>query len=149
MEVLFIPLIILVVLGIRVLAGSFDKGRVETYIQENGHKLLDIQWSPLGPGWFGEKDSRIYRIQYRDSSGNRHEAYAKTSMMTGVYLTEDRIVESPFPSSVSRRACPIPEPNLSGESFSDDDKLERKARLLEEENDWLRQRIRNLENQRK
>jgi len=149
MEVLFIPLIILVILGIRILAGSFDKGRVETYIQESGHELLDIQWSPLGPGWFGEKDSRIYRIQYRDSGGNLHEAYAKTSLMTGVYLTEDRIVGSPFQYNISRRDHPVSGPSLSVESFSDEEKLERKARLLEEENDWLRRRIRDLENLQK
>jgi hypothetical protein len=146
---IIIPLVVMVILGIRIVAGSCDKDRVETYIRERGHKLLNIRWSPLGPGWFGEQDSRIYWVQYRDSMGNRHEAYAKTSMLSGVYLTEDRIVESSFLMNKPRRNSPPSGSNLSGESFSNEEKLERKSRVLEEENEWLRRRIQDLERQSK
>jgi hypothetical protein len=44
-------------------------------------------------GWSNNKDSRIYEIVYRDGDGSVHRAHVKTSMMSGVYLTNDRVVE--------------------------------------------------------
>jgi hypothetical protein len=94
MEVLGIFIVfIFIAIMIRLVAGSFDGERVETYIQERGWELVDKSWDPFGPGWFGEKDSRIYQIVYRDQDGNVHQAHVKTSMFSGVYLTNDRIVE--------------------------------------------------------
>lgn len=78
---------------VRLIAGSFDGERVERYVKENGWELVDRSWDPFGPGWFGEKDSRIYQIVYRDLQGALHQAHVKTSMLSGVYLTNDRIVE--------------------------------------------------------
>ena len=77
----------------RLIAGSFDGERVEQYLRERDCELIDKSWDPFGPGWFGEKDSRIYEVVYRDRDGRVHRAHAKTSMMSGVYLTNDRIVE--------------------------------------------------------
>lgn len=54
--------------------------------------MLERHWEPFGPGWFGEKDSRIYRIAYRDRDGRTHHAHVKTSMLSGVYLTDDMVV---------------------------------------------------------
>jgi len=92
----FVPilfLMILIVVVVRLVAGSFDGERVEQYIRDMGCELIDKSWDPLGPGWFGEKDSRIYQIVYRDQDGRVHQAHVKTSMMSGVYLTNDRIIE--------------------------------------------------------
>lgn len=75
------------------MAGAFDGDRVEQYIRDIGCELVDKSWDPFGPGWFGEKDSRIYEIVYRDPDGRVPRAHVKTSMMSGVYLTNDRIVE--------------------------------------------------------
>ncbi len=80
-------------LVIRLLAGSFDGERVKEHFQSKGYDLLDCSWDPLGPGWFGEKDSRIYEVVYRDGGGRVHRAHVKTSMLSGVYLTNDRIIE--------------------------------------------------------
>lgn len=102
----------------RLLAGTMDHGRVEQYIRNMGGELLDKSWQPFGPGWYGEKDSRIYRIVYRDQEGRVHEAHVKTSMWSGVYLTNDRIIEDSVRSS------------------------------LEEENERLKQRIAELERDR-
>ncbi len=77
----------------RLIAGSIDGDRVEEYVSKQGWELLDRSWDPFGPGWFGEKDSRIYQIVYRDREGNVHRAHVKTSMFSGVYLTNDNIVE--------------------------------------------------------
>ena len=88
----FIGFVVLVVV-IRLIAGSFDGERVERYLRENGWELIDRSWDPFGPGWFGEKDSRIYQVVYKDHMGNLHQAHVKTSMLSGVYLTNDRIVQ--------------------------------------------------------
>ena len=90
--VVLIPLAIIVAIVIRFAAGNLDQDRVRQYVEERGGKLISADWAPFGPGWFGEKNDRIYQVRYLDHDGNEHEAYAKTSMWTGVYLTEDRIV---------------------------------------------------------
>lgn len=112
---------IVIAIVFRLLAGGMDSDRVGEYIRAQGGELIDSQWSPFGRGWFGEKNDRIYEVRYRDRLGNVHEATVKTSMFSGVYFTEDRIVQ----------------PAKSDES---------QARHIELENARLRQRIAELEN---
>ena len=101
MEILpFLLLAIFAAVVIRLVAGSFDGDRVEAHIRGMGGQLLDKSWDPFGPGWFGEKDSRIYEIVYRDRDGRVHRAHVKTSMMSGVYLSNDHIIEDRRPESV-------------------------------------------------
>ena len=122
--------ILFVVLAIifRVVAGGMDSDRVGSYIREQGGVLLDKRWAPFGKGWVGEKDARIYRVRYRDRDGHIHEATVKTSMWSGVYFTEDRIVSrsSRFPENQT----------ANGVEISND---------LELENERLRRRIADLE----
>ena len=89
----FVVVAIVVSLVIRLMAGGLDGDRVERYVRDQGWELVDRSWDPFGPGWFGEKDSRIYQIVYRDQRGDLHRAHVKTSMLSGVYLTRDQIVE--------------------------------------------------------
>jgi hypothetical protein len=116
---------IVIAIVFRMIAGSFDGQRVETYVRENGWELVDRSWDPFGPGWFGEKDSRIYQVVYRDRQGNLHKAHVKTSMFSGVYLTNDQIVEA---------AQPTMPPNETA---------------VTEENRRLKERIRELEEGRR
>lgn len=97
---IFIVGVIILAIIIRLVAGSFDGERVERHLREMGYELIDKSWDPFGPGWFGEKDSRIYQVVYRDTSGNVHQAHVKTSMMSGVYLTNDRIIERHSKNSI-------------------------------------------------
>ncbi|MBL8749243.1 MAG: hypothetical protein JNK78_08785 [Planctomycetes bacterium] len=83
---------IVVALAIRPWAGSMDGDRITDYIRGRGGKLLEKTWSPFGRGWFGERSDRIYEIEYEDRDGQRRAATAKTSLFTGVCLTEDRVV---------------------------------------------------------
>ena len=92
--------VICVAVVIRLLAGSFDGERVEQYIRAMGGELVDRSWDPFGPGWFGEKDSRIYQIVYRDRDGLLHRAHVKTSLMTGVYLTNDQLIDDAEPEPI-------------------------------------------------
>jgi len=84
----------------RLIAGGLDRDRVEQYLRKKGCELIDKSWAPFGPGWFGEKDSRIYEVVYRDREGRIHRAHVKTSMMSGVYLTHDRVLEDAMEVSV-------------------------------------------------
>ncbi len=96
--VVIVGVIVLAVI-FRLIAGSFDGERVESYLREMNCELIDRSWDPFGPGWFGEKDSRIYQVVYRDHAGNVHRAHVKTSMLSGVYLTNDEIIEAGPPPS--------------------------------------------------
>lgn len=87
----FIGFIVLAIV-IRLLADGMDGDRVRSYIEQRGGRLLSSGWAPFGKGWFGEKSDRIYEVRYLDRDGNEHEATCKTSLFTGVYFTEDRIV---------------------------------------------------------
>jgi hypothetical protein len=91
-----IPLIfvgfVVLALVIRLLAGGMDGDRVRSYIEQRGGRMLSSGWAPFGKGWFGEKSDRIYEVHYLDQDGNEHQATCKTSLFTGVYFTEDRIV---------------------------------------------------------
>lgn len=104
MEVIAI-IVVFAVIGIviRLVAGGMDGDRVGRYIHSQGGQLLDSQWSPFGRGWFGEKNDRIYKVRYRDRFGNIHEATAKTSMFSGVYFTEDRIIQPAAPANPHSR----------------------------------------------
>jgi hypothetical protein len=83
----------LVLLFIRFIAGAWDEDRIRAYILQRGGRLVRSEWAPLGKGWFGEKNDRIYELEFWDRDGNLHHASCKTSMWSGVYFTEDRIVK--------------------------------------------------------
>jgi hypothetical protein len=91
-EFLLVVLVCVVLLGLRLFAGGLDRGRVKEYVESRGGTLIESSWTPFGRGWFGERGDRIYTIRYVDRDGNEHEAHCKTSMWSGVYLSEDRIV---------------------------------------------------------
>ena len=116
---------VMIALFVRLAAGSMDGDRVKSYIEQQGGILLESHWSPFGKGWYGEKDSRIYEVRYRDREGNIHSATIKTSMFSGVYFTDDEIV--------SRANVKMPV----------DVQLD--PSLLEDENQRLRERIAELE----
>ncbi len=129
----FVLVISVLLLGLffRLIAGGFDGERVERYVSDRGWTLLDRSWQPFGPGWFGEKDSRIYQIVFRDEHGDTRRAHVKTSMLSGVYLTDDHVVE--------RAARDEPAAaKISSEEASSQVELER-------ENERLRARLRELE----
>lgn len=87
-----IILCVALAIGIRLLAGGMDKDRIEDYVRSRGGKVLEKSWAPFGKGWFGERSDRIYEIAYEDQHGNQRRATVKTSMFSGVYLTDDHIV---------------------------------------------------------
>lgn len=103
--------VIVVVIAVRIYAGSKDVGRVRAYVAERGGQLLSSTWTPFGKGWFGDKSDRIYEVRYLDHEGNEHLASCKTSMFSGVYFTEDNIVAANVaqPSRLQRGAGRVAE----------------------------------------
>lgn len=92
-----VPFAIIAFIGlavvIRFCAGSMDDDRIRKQIEAEGKKVRSIDWAPLGRGWFGSKNERIYEVVYEDAQHNVHSAYCKTSALAGVYWTEDKIIE--------------------------------------------------------
>ena len=88
---LIVAAVALVVL-IRLFAGGLDKQRIDDYVRQLGGRVQSIRWSPLGRGWFGERNARIYEVVYYDAQGSLHRATCKTSLFSGVYWTEDQVV---------------------------------------------------------
>lgn len=76
---------------------------MKEYFAARGETLISFELEPFGPGWFGERDSRIFSIRYRDRDQKLHAAFAKTSMFSGVYLTEDRVIELPDAAEVQAK----------------------------------------------
>ncbi len=91
-----------VVIVVRLVAGSLDGDRIDRYVRERGGRVISRHWSPFGRGWFGERGDRIYELDYEDRHGDRRRATVKTSMFSGVYLTEDRIVRRTSVEPIAR-----------------------------------------------
>lgn len=81
-----------------IVTGVCDWDRMKSYMDDRGCRLLSWRWAPFGKGWLGEGSDRIYRIEYLDLQKNVHRAFCKTSMGSGVYLSEDKIIR-PNPSA--------------------------------------------------
>lgn len=94
-------LIIAVVVVVRLIAGEKNRERIRKKLYELGGEVLDIEWEPFGPGWFGNQDQAIYRVRYRDREGDVHEVHCQTSMFADVYFTDDRLLAPPRESRTS------------------------------------------------
>ena len=117
----------MLVIGIRLLAGSQDRERITAEISKRGGEVIDISWSPMGKGWWGEKSDRIYVVEYRDASGVHRRAWCKTSMFSGVYFSP--VDEEPAPM---RTGDVLPEESDRIEA------MESEIRRLRRENEELR-----------
>ena len=89
---LSLPLIIVFAILLRLGIGVLNHARIRSYVAGQGGEVLHIKWHPFGAGWFGEKDSVIYEVRYRDREGNVRLANCKTGLFSGVYFTNDNII---------------------------------------------------------
>lgn len=85
--------IICLIVVIILLCASFDRERIEKYLRSKNCQLIDSKWDPLGPGYGGRGRERIYKIVYHDIERRTHYSHVETSAWSGVYFTNDRIVE--------------------------------------------------------
>jgi len=126
----FFVLVFSFAIGCRVIAGTWNHERIRTYIENKGGKMINIVWTPFGPGWFTEQTNAIYEIDYYDRDGNHRRAHCKTSMFSGVYLHNDRLI------------------SIAKESREGPMSLEEENRRLKEENELLRNEIETFKRNR-
>ena len=121
-----VVLFILLAIVFRIAAGGMDGERIRSYIKARGGEAIDVSWTPFGRGWYGEERDRIYRVRYRDQESKTRVATVKTSMMGGVYFTDDHVLDSPARTVATEFPFTV--------------------QALKNENDELRRRIAELEN---
>ena len=131
MEAGIFVIFLIIALLIRLAAGSFDTDRVEEEIKAKGGTLISKEWSPFGKGWLGDQSDRIYKVRYFDKDGHEHEAFVKTSMFSGVYFTEDTII------------------NYAKKEETNDEATEKENSQLKLENEKLKAELERLRNQEK
>ena len=103
-------IIALALLRVALAAGDF--ARIRSYVASQGGRLVSARWTPFGPGWFGDRKDRIYKVRYSDRNGSERTAYCKTSMMSGVYFTQDRVTSPPQNAGGSSELDRIKEENV-------------------------------------
>jgi hypothetical protein len=59
---------------------------------------VDITWKLFGKGWVSESGkegggNRIYKLTYKDTYGNLKQAWSKTAMLSGVFITDENIIK--------------------------------------------------------
>ncbi len=148
-----VPVMIALAVLIRLWIGGMNHNRIRGYIANQGGEVLGIKWKPFGAGWFGEKDSIIYEVRYRDREGNVRNATCKTGMFSGVYFTNDSIVSRARRTIIReeppRYRVPLPATSLESVPVSslnamDTSTLTFENRRLREENQQLREELERL-----
>lgn len=100
MDLILLFFIVIPILGFGFLGLTFvwDRQRIRAHFEERGDKCLDITWKIFGKGWFSEygeggSGNRIYQVSFSDQYGNKKQAWCKTALFAGVFLTDEKIVE--------------------------------------------------------
>ena len=127
----------------RLVAGGMDRTRIEQYVAERGGRIISINWSPFGKGWFGEQSDRIYEVVYYDRQGDQHLATCKTRLFGSVYFTDDRV--SHRRARWEEQVPAEPERSRSLLSYVQEDELDPAA--ADSELERLREENRNLREQ--
>ena len=81
--------VVAAVILLRLLLDRLDRARIAAYLRGRHSELVSCRWTPFGKGWFGDND-RIYEVRFRARNGDLRRATVKTSMWSGVYLTDER-----------------------------------------------------------
>ena len=137
---LFLALIAAAALGIRLLIEVLNHNRIKAYLAGQGAQTLSITWHPFGTGWFGEKDSVIYRVRYRDREGSTHDAVCKTGLFSGVFFSNDIIINRahrPVKSTAAVQPTVTATSNLAALQ-QENNRLRDEIAMLREELDRLR-----------
>jgi ribosomal protein L40E len=106
--------VMVVMIAIRVYAGSLDRERIRENVESHGGKVIDIAWAPLGARWRTGRNARLYDVRYRTHHGTVLTARCTTSMLSGVWWFR----EAPpgFATEASLEAGSAGEPSASPEA---------------------------------
>ncbi|USN99206.1 MAG: hypothetical protein H6810_00565 [Phycisphaeraceae bacterium] len=88
--IVFIIGVPVIVIAIRVLAGSLDHDRIRADLAARGARVEDIRWTPFATGWLGRKGERSYEVAYVDADGEQQVSTCSTSMLGGVYYRDEQ-----------------------------------------------------------
>lgn len=111
----------------RLLMGGADRDRIEMEVKARGGRVRSITWAPFGKGWVGERNDRIYEVEYVERSGLVRRVWCKTNMLSGVYFSE-------MESSAGRTAAH----SNAQPAAQTTAQLEQRVQDLEAENERLR-----------
>jgi hypothetical protein len=92
MDTIMLILITSLFLGAWFLANAYTKNNIHDFIEAQGGTLISLRWDAFGKSWFDNK-GKVYKISYSDKAGNIHKSWVLANVFTGVYLSEDSIIE--------------------------------------------------------
>jgi hypothetical protein len=127
--VLLIIVVVSLIIGARMFAGSLDHDRIRADIEKSGGRVESIEWTPFARGWFGREKERSYSVRYTDAEGEPRRVTCSTSMLAGVFYRDDE------PAGPDRRETTVPEDGADpdgGAAEMADALLEENARLRAE-----------------
>ena len=118
-------------------ARGWDRDRIAQYLTSRRCELLECEPKYFARGWRTEKNERMYTVSYRDSEGDIHTAECKTGMFTGVFFTNDFVVESTKTQSGSQApqtiSTPAPDPQELAELQQENARLKSEILQLQKE----------------
>lgn len=117
----FIAVVVLTILKL----ACMNEARVRAYFQERGGKLIHMEHDERESSWARKYQIFIPWIRYEDRDGNLHVARCKAGMLTGVYLTDDKIIRYGKPHEASQNV----QADLQAENQRLKDEIERLQRL--------------------
>lgn len=76
---------------------ALDRSRIKKYFSRRGEAVQSITWRIFGRGWLSESGkegggNRIYEVEYLDVYGNLKHVWCKTAMLSGVFLSDEKII---------------------------------------------------------
>ncbi len=92
------PIVVLFFIGLaiyfraRTLA-KWDEARITDHLHRKNSEFISKEWRPFGKGWLSGGIDRIYQVDYYNEQGQLCEMTVKTSVLSGVYYTNDRVVQ--------------------------------------------------------
>ena len=96
------PIVVLAFIGLLIYfrargLAKWDEARIIDHLRQGGGEFISKEWKPFGKGWLSGGIDRIYLVDYYNEAGQLCEVTIRTSALSGVYYTNDRIIRSPVP----------------------------------------------------
>ena len=86
---LLVPAAIAYILTRRIILETLDRRRIRTFIEARGLTLVDLNLALFVTGWGDNSRGRTYTVRLRDRSGKEGEISCRTSLLGGVYFTDE------------------------------------------------------------
>lgn len=84
MKLIQVFLVIIFLIFLHYLYDKSNRKNIHRYFLKKKIQVVDIEWRPFGPGWFGDKNW-IYKVTYTKNN-EINSTYAKTGLFSRVYI---------------------------------------------------------------